>query len=166
MKNLGQKLLFVILVCGLSQSASIAQQKHRRTPRHKKVSRPVYQPSVIEREAPEEQGRVMQECDTSGEPPLDVGYLVHRKFGLCGKAISLPKPAYPPEAKAAKASGTVVIDTIVDETGRVMWARPLSGHPLLLEAAKQAACQARFAPEMLDGKPVKVHMQINYNFQL
>jgi TonB family protein len=166
MKNFGQKMVLGILVCGMSQSASVAQQKHRRTPHHRNVSKTVYQPWVIEREVREEQERVVQECDTSGEPPLDIENLVHRKFGLCGKAISLPKPAYPPEAKAAKASGTVVVETIVDETGRVMWARPLSGHPLLLQAAKQAACQARFAPEMLYGKPVKVHMQINYNFQL
>jgi TonB family protein len=166
MKNFGQKIVLGFLVCGLFQSASIAQQKQWRTPRRRNVSKTVYQPPAIEREAPEEQERLVKECDTSGEPPLDVENLVHRKFGLCGKAISLPKPAYPPEAKVAKASGAVVVEMIVDETGRVMWARPLSGHPLLLQAAKQAACQARFAPEMLYGKPVKVHMQINYNFQL
>jgi TonB family protein len=166
MKNLGQKLLLGILVCGLFQSASIAQQKHRRTPRNKNVSRPVYQPSVVEREAPEEQERIMQECDTSGEPPPDIEYIVDRRSVLCGKAISLPKPAYPPEAKAAKASGTVVVEAIVDETGRVIWARPLSGHPLLLQAAKHAAYRARYSPEMLYGKPVKVRVQIYYNFQL
>jgi TonB family protein len=166
MKNLGRKLLLVILVCGLPQSASIAQQKHRRNPRHRNISKAVYQQSVIERAAPEEQERVMQECYTSGEPPPDIEYLVDRRSVLCGKAISLPKPAYPPEAKAAKASGTVVVETIVDETGRIIWARPLSGHPLLLQAAKQAACRARYSPETLYGKPVKVRVQINYNFQL
>jgi hypothetical protein len=50
---------------------------------------------------------------------------------LNNKAISLPKPAYPPIAKRAKASGTVVVQVLVDEKGNVVSARAVSGHPLL-----------------------------------
>lgn len=83
---------------------------------------------------------------------------------LNDKAVSLPRPAYPPVAKAAGASGTVVVQVIVDETGKVTSATAVSGHPLLRQAAVQAAYQARFKPEKLNGKPVKVSGTISYNF--
>jgi periplasmic protein TonB len=82
------------------------------------------------------------------------------------KATSLPKPAYPPVAKAAGASGTVVVEVIVDETGKVTSATAVSGHPLLRQSAVQAAYQARFAPTKLSGTPVKVSGTITYDFQL
>ena len=83
---------------------------------------------------------------------------------LNGKAISLPKPQYPQIARAAKASGTVVVQVTIDESGRVVSASAVSGHPLLKAAAVQAAYGARFSPTMLSGQPVKVTGTINYNF--
>jgi TonB family protein len=83
---------------------------------------------------------------------------------LNAKATSLPKPAYPKVAKAAGASGTVMVQVIVDETGKVTSATAVSGHPLLRQSAVQAAYQARFTPTMLSGKPVKVSGMISYNF--
>ncbi len=83
---------------------------------------------------------------------------------LNGKAISLPKPAYPPIAKAAKASGAVTVQVLVDEKGNVVTARAVSGHPLLQAAAVAAARQAKFSPTKLSGKPVKVVGIITYNF--
>lgn len=83
---------------------------------------------------------------------------------LNGKAISLPKPAYPPMAKAARAAGTVVVQVTIDETGKVISAHAVSGHPLLQAAAVQAAYGARFSPTQLSGQPVKVTGTISYNF--
>ena len=83
---------------------------------------------------------------------------------LNGKAISLPKPAYPPIAKQAHASGTVVVQVVVDEKGNVVSARPVSGHPLLQAAAVSAARGAKFSPTKLNGKPVRVTGVITYNF--
>lgn len=85
---------------------------------------------------------------------------------LNGKAISLPKPAYPAIAKAARASGTVTVQIVIDESGNVMSAHAISGHPLLRDSAEQAARQARFSPTRLSGQPVKVTGVINYNFAL
>jgi protein TonB len=85
---------------------------------------------------------------------------------LNGKAISKPQPAYPPIAKAARASGTVTVQIIVDESGRVIQASAVSGHPLLQQAAVAAARQARFSPTLLSGQPVKVSGVITYNFVL
>jgi periplasmic protein TonB len=83
---------------------------------------------------------------------------------LNGKAISLPKPAYPPIARAAHASGTVVVQVLIDENGSVVSASAVSGHPLLTQAAVNAARQARFSPTKLSGQPVKVTGVIQYNF--
>jgi protein TonB len=83
---------------------------------------------------------------------------------LNGKAISLPKPAYPPIARAAHASGTVVVQVLIDENGAVVSAHAVSGHPLLQGAAVGAARQARFSPTKLSGQPVKVTGVIQYNF--
>jgi len=83
---------------------------------------------------------------------------------LNGKAISLPKPAYPPIARAAHAAGTVVVQVTIDENGNVIAAHAVSGHPLLQGAAVGAARQARFSPTKLSGQPVKVTGVIQYNF--
>jgi periplasmic protein TonB len=83
---------------------------------------------------------------------------------LNGKAINLPKPTYPPIARAAHASGTVVVQVLIDENGNVVSAHAVSGHPLLQGAAVGAARQARFSPTKLSGQPVKVTGVIQYNF--
>ena len=83
---------------------------------------------------------------------------------LNGKAISLPKPAYPPIARAAHASGTVVVQVTIDENGNVISAHAVSGHPLLQAVAVGAARQAKFSPTKLSGQPVKVTGVIQYNF--
>lgn len=83
---------------------------------------------------------------------------------LNGKAIEMPKPAYPAIAKAANATGTVVVQVTVDESGNVTSARAISGHPLLQASAVQAARQARFSPTIISGKPVKVTGTLSYSF--
>jgi protein TonB len=83
---------------------------------------------------------------------------------LNGKAISLPKPSYPPIARQAHASGQVVVQVTIDENGNVISARAVSGHPLLQAAAVAAAHGARFSPTKLSGQPVKVTGVITYNF--
>jgi periplasmic protein TonB len=83
---------------------------------------------------------------------------------LNGKAINLPKPPYPPIAKQAHASGTVVVQVVIDENGNVISAHALSGHPLLQAVSVAAARQARFSPTKLSGQPVKVSGVITYNF--
>jgi TonB family protein len=85
---------------------------------------------------------------------------------LNGKAISKPAPDYPAIARAAQASGTVVVMVKVDECGNVVSAKGVSGHPLLQQAAMQAAYGWRFSPTLLSGQPVKVSGTITFNFLL
>lgn len=83
---------------------------------------------------------------------------------LNGKAISLPKAVYPKKAKSAHASGLVTVQVTIDESGKVISAHVVSGHPLLQQAAMEAAYQANFTPTLLMGQPVKVTGIITYNF--
>ena len=83
---------------------------------------------------------------------------------LNGKAANLPKPEYPPAARAVRASGTVTVQVLVDVDGKVITASAVGGHPLLQSAAVTAARAARFAPTLLSGQPVKVSGVIVYNF--
>ena len=99
-------------------------------------------------------------------PPPARPRMVFQGGTLNGKAVSKPVPAYPPIAKGARASGTVVVRVVVDEAGRVESAEAVSGHPLLQQAAVEAARQARFSPTLLSGQPIKVSGTITYNFAL
>ena len=83
---------------------------------------------------------------------------------LNGKAITLPRPDYPAEARAARASGTVVVQVTIDEYGNVIAARAISGPQALHQASVNAASQARFSPTFLMGEAVKVTGVITYNF--
>lgn len=81
-----------------------------------------------------------------------------------GKALTLPKPEYPAAAQAVNASGAVNVQVTIDENGNVISAAAISGHPLLRQAAEQAALQSTFKPTTLSGQPVKVTGVIIYNF--
>lgn len=83
---------------------------------------------------------------------------------LNGKALQLPRPDYPRIARQAHASGTVIVQVVIDEQGNVSAAHAISGHPLLLAVCVAAARQAKFSPTTLEGEPVKVTGVITYNF--
>jgi TonB family protein len=85
---------------------------------------------------------------------------------LNGKALSLPAPTYPELARRMHTAGLVEVEVVVDENGRVISARAVSGPPSLREASVQAAYRAHFSPTKLSGQPVKITGQINYNFTL
>ena len=85
---------------------------------------------------------------------------------LNGQAVSLPAPPYPDAAKRMRMSGTVAVEVVVDENGKVISAQALSGPSVLREPAVQAALKARFSATKLSGQPVKVTGVINYRFSL
>jgi len=85
---------------------------------------------------------------------------------LNGLAIDLPKPAYPAMAKIARVEGIVSVQVLIDETGKVISAKALSGSPLLQPEAIRAAYGARFSPTTINEQPVKVSGLITYNFLL
>jgi TonB family protein len=86
--------------------------------------------------------------------------------GLQESVTKRIQPSYPPLAMAAQVSGAVVVEVLVDEEGNVSSARAVSGHPLLKDAAVEAAREWKFSPTSLDGKAVRVVGTITFNFAL
>jgi protein TonB len=83
-----------------------------------------------------------------------------------GRMLNKPELPYPPLAKTTGTQGSVTVQVVIDEKGKVVSARAISGHPLLRPAAEQAAYQARFSPTLLSQQPVKASGTITFNFQL
>jgi TonB family protein len=81
-----------------------------------------------------------------------------------GRAINFVKPAYPKAARQAGASGKVEVRIVFDEKGDVIWARAMSGHPELRQAAEDAAWKTKFSPTVLSGETVKTTGILLYNF--
>jgi TonB family protein len=79
-------------------------------------------------------------------------------------ALSKPAPLYPDAARTQSASGVVTVEILIDEEGKVESVQGVRGHPLLQEAAVNAALQARFPPTRLSGKPVRVCGVLTYKF--
>lgn len=76
------------------------------------------------------------------------------------------KPVYPPLARAARISGTVVLQATIGKDGAIQNLQLWSGHPLLTQAALAAVAQWRYRPTLLNGEPVEVATQIMVNFVL
>lgn len=81
-----------------------------------------------------------------------------------GRAVRLPKPAYPALARAAHVQGSVEVQVIIDEEGKVIAAAAISGHPLLQATCVKAARESLFTTTKLEGAPVKVTGVLRYNF--
>lgn len=85
----------------------------------------------------------------TGKLPITLPGLHPRGTGLkvdYRSAIALPKPPFPPAARAVRAKGDVVVEVSIDANGQVTSSQALSGHPLLRKAAEVSAKAARFEP--------------------
>ena len=98
----------------------------------------------------------LENCEKQKSPKITGG------GGIVDKVL----PQYPPIARAAHASGEVVVMIVINEEGKVIAARSVSGHPLLQSAGVKAARESTFNPYLVDGVPVKVMGTLLYSFVL
>ena len=75
-------------------------------------------------------------------------------------------PLYPDIARSARVQGVVIIEAVIDASGRIASTRLLRSVPLLDEAALTAVRQWVFAPTRLNGEPTSVIMTITVQFRL
>jgi TonB family protein len=73
-------------------------------------------------------------------------------------------PVLPKKALEAHVSGMVILQLAVNEDGDVYDVKVMRGHPLLDEAAVDAARQWRYSPTLLNGEPVPVVATANVMF--
>jgi protein TonB len=83
-----------------------------------------------------------------------------------GRTVRKIQPPYPAIARQARVQGSVQVQIDISETGEVTNAALITGHPLLRDAALQAARQWTFRPTELNGRPVRAIGIITFNFTL
>ena len=76
-------------------------------------------------------------------------------------------PEYPAEARQKRISGVVILEALIDATGRVATVRVIQFvDPLLDNAAIEAVRQWEYTPGRVNGQPVPVIMTVTVNFVL
>jgi protein TonB len=83
-----------------------------------------------------------------------------------GLLIRKVNPTYPPLARQARISGTVVLRAVISKDGSIENLSLVSGHPMLAPAAIEAVKQWKYKPYLLNGEPVEVDTEIQVNFTL
>lgn len=76
------------------------------------------------------------------------------------------RPLYPESAKAERLEGSVAMEILIDETGKVRQAQVVSGPAPLQAAALAAIYQFIFAPAQVDSVNVAVKIRYTIRFQL
>jgi TonB family protein len=96
-------------------------------------------------------------------PPIKI----HISAGVAeGMLIQKTDPIYPPIAKAARITGTVVLSVILSKTGEVESLKVISGPAMLQQAAMDAVKIWRYRPYLLNNEPVEVDTTVNVIFTL
>ncbi len=75
-------------------------------------------------------------------------------------------PAYPALAKSARISGTVEFTAVIGTDGHITNLQLVRGHPLLVNAAREAVLQYMYKPTLLNGNPVAVVTSLVVGFEL
>ncbi len=75
--------------------------------------------------------------------------------------------SYPEALQAACSEGMVLVESIIDEEGKVRYPRlkESPGGPVMSLAALESLRSWRFKPATLEGKPVKVYYTLTVNFK-
>jgi TonB family protein len=76
------------------------------------------------------------------------------------KVVRKTMPVYPPLARQINLAGTVKVTAIVEPDGKVKTVEPVGGSPILIEAAKEAIVQWKFAPASAESREV---IELHFN---
>lgn len=83
-----------------------------------------------------------------------------------GMLIHKTQPLYPPIAKAARVTGTVVIQATISKSGSVENLHVVSGPAMLRQAALDAVKTWRYRPYQLNNEPTQVDTTVDVIFAL
>ncbi len=83
-------------------------------------------------------------------------------------ASSCDKPEYPPAARRANETGTVLLSFLIDASGRVIQSKVerSSGSRRLDDAAREGLGLCKFRPATVDGAPTQAWARIEYVWRL
>lgn len=108
-----------------------------------------------------------QELDGPPPPPEEEDPIVPF-YALSEKPVELKRAAarYPELARKAGIEGTVVVKVLVNTKGDIEDVAILQSHPMLDDAAIEAAWQFKFKPGKQRDRFVKVWVSVPFNFKL
>lgn len=93
--------------------------------------------------------------------------IIHKSEGqLRSSAINKAIPAYPAEAKEKKVEGDVTVEVKVNEEGKVISAKYVSGPEIFTDSVVKAAKEWTFKPNMVKGEATKVAGVLSFRFKL
>lgn len=104
-----------------------------------------------------------------GAPAADGGYYTYAQVERSASLRTAVEPPYPATLRAAGVSGKVVLHLVVDSTGRVDLAQVRvreSSAEQFTTAVRAILPRLRFAPAMLDGRPVAQLVELPFQFSL
>jgi periplasmic protein TonB len=82
------------------------------------------------------------------------------------KLLSSVAAVFPPLARAQHVQGDVVIDALIDATGKVAATKVISGNPLLQKAAVDSLLLWKYEPARLNGQSIPIHINVTISFHL
>lgn len=82
------------------------------------------------------------------------------------KPIKMTRPQYPNEAFVKKIEGTVVLEILIDATGRVFPVKIIQSIPALDHAARETVKQWVFSPAVKNGRAVATIAQAPVSFRI
>lgn len=98
--------------------------------------------------------------------PAEPKPLVRGGVVTAPKLLHAVQPAYPPLANTNRVEGDVQLQALIDQNGKVISAKVISGPVLLRNAAMDAVRQWRYSPALLDGKPISMEYKVTVSFRL
>jgi protein TonB len=104
-------------------------------------------------------------------PPPVITRAMSKTITLGGRVaaanlIHMVQPQYPQPARSSRIQGIVEFTATISKEGTIENLNLVRGHPLLINAAKEAVLQWRYRPTLLNGEPVEVITNIVVNFTL
>jgi TonB family protein len=99
-------------------------------------------------------------------PVTNAAELTRMPSDLPERVAQAEPASYPSLAKQMKVQGAVVLQAVVGADGGIKDLHVISGNPILVSAAVEAARQWRFAPYLQNGQPVETQAKIQVNFMI
>jgi len=85
---------------------------------------------------------------------------------IAASIVSQTPPEYPPQARAGRIQGEVVLHAIIDKEGKISEVQVLRGDDLLAQSALEAVRQWRYKPMLADGEAKEQDTTIVVTFSL
>jgi periplasmic protein TonB len=122
-------------------------------------------PEPVKSAAPAEAKKEVLLAPSDSELPGEKSAIILSSQGAEKRLIRHLAPPYPADARKAGIEGTVVLKTVVSETGTVQGVRLVEGNPALATAAITSVKQWHYRPYVRDGKALPFQTIVLVEFQ-